>query len=90
MEGLDISPHSSPPRASNSATPAAPTSPSPSKPESEAEPKKPEEFVLDDDDIGVAYDVARFLVVRLTHVVLSVFSVAHDVPGYTSFSCAHP
>ncbi|KAK1848817.1 hypothetical protein CCHR01_08582 [Colletotrichum chrysophilum] len=62
MEGLNISPHSSPPRASNSATPAAPTSPSPSRPESEAEPKKPEEFVLDDDDIGVAYDAARFLV----------------------------
>ncbi|KAF0323140.1 hypothetical protein GQ607_009684 [Colletotrichum asianum] len=68
MEGLDISPHSSPPRASNTATPAAPTSPSPSKSESEAEPKKPEEFVLDDDDIGVAYDAARFLVdINLFH-----------------------
>ncbi|EQB49819.1 hypothetical protein CGLO_10809 [Colletotrichum gloeosporioides Cg-14] len=71
MEGLDISPHSSPPRASNSATPAAPTSPSPSKPESETEPKKPEEFVLDDDDIGVAYDAARFLVdINLFHIHL--------------------
>ncbi|KAH0431660.1 hypothetical protein CcaCcLH18_06964 [Colletotrichum camelliae] len=62
MEGLNISPPASPPRASNTAAPAAPTSSSPNRPGPETEPKKPEEFILEDDDIGVAHDVARFLV----------------------------
>lgn len=84
MEGLNISPPASPPRASNTAAPAAPTSSSPNRPGPETEPKKPEEFILEDDDMGVAHDAARFLVVKSTHAVLSVSSVAHDVPGYTS------
>ncbi|KAK2773881.1 hypothetical protein CKAH01_13348 [Colletotrichum kahawae] len=62
MEGLNISPPASPPRASNTAAPAAPTSSSPNRPGPETEPKKPEEFILEDDDMGVAHDAARFLV----------------------------
>ncbi|KAF5517411.1 hypothetical protein CGCA056_v011111 [Colletotrichum aenigma] len=62
IEGLNISPHASPPRASDMASPTAPTPSTPNKPESKTEPKKPEEFILEDDDIGVAYHAAHFLV----------------------------
>ncbi|KAF5494000.1 hypothetical protein CGCF413_v010149 [Colletotrichum fructicola] len=62
IEGLNISPHASPSRASDTASPTAPTPSTPNKPESKTEPKKPEEFILEDDDIGVAYHAAHFLV----------------------------